>query len=97
MHGGRRQPAHQLLGGGDLLPAVAACEVLDQPGALGPEPGGAQRVVPALAPVDEPQGLLGELQGALALAAERAGDGRLGQQVEIAQRARVAASQPQGG
>ena len=69
-------------------PRPSAC---DQPGALDPEPGGAQGVVLAL---QEAQGPLGDLQGAFALPAEPAGDGGLGHQVEVAQRrgGRVAAA-----
>lgn len=83
VHLGRRQSAHQVLGGTDLLPAVAAGQGLHQPGALDPEPGGAQRVLLLLQQV---QGPLGDLQGAFAFPAAPPGDRRLGHRVEIAQR-----------
>lgn len=82
MHLRRGQTPDQALGRGELLPAVAAREVLDQAGALDPEPGGAQRVVLAL---QEAQGLLADGEGPFALAAEPGGDGGLGHQVEIGQ------------
>lgn len=85
MHFGRRQSAHQFLCGAQFLPAVAAGQGLGEPGALHPEPGGAQRVGVL---VEEAQRPSGELQGPFAFAAEAAGDGGLGQQVEVAQRPR---------
>ncbi len=85
MHLGGRQSAHQFLRGAQFRPAVAAGEGLGEPGALHPEPGGAQRVGVL---VEEAQRPFGELQGTFAFAAEAAGDGGLGQQVEVAQRPR---------
>lgn len=82
MHFGGRQSADQLLGGGEFRPAVAAGLVPHQGGALHPEPGGPQRV---LLVIDEVQGPLGDLQGALALPAQPSGDGGLRHQVEVAQ------------
>ncbi len=91
VHLGRGQPLDELLGLGELLPAVPAGHAGDQPGPLGPEPGGPQRVLLLL---QQAQRRLGDLQGAFALAAEAGGDGGLGQQVEPLERGggRVAAA-----
>lgn len=91
VHLGRGQPLDELLCLGELLPAVATGQAGDEPGALGPEPGGPQRVLVLL---QQAQRRLGDLQGAFAFAAEAGGDGRLGQQVEPLQRGggRVAAA-----
>ncbi|GAA3082522.1 hypothetical protein GCM10020254_28650 [Streptomyces goshikiensis] len=83
VHLGRGQPLDEFLGPGQFLPAVAPAEAGDQPGALGPEPGLAQRVVTVL---QHPQRRLGHLQGAFPLPAEPGGDGGLGDQVEPVER-----------
>ncbi|MCZ1002219.1 hypothetical protein O1M63_36075 [Streptomyces mirabilis] len=82
VHLRRRQAAHQVLGGGELRPAVPAGLCLHQAGALDPEPGGTEGVVLVLQDAQRP---LGDLQGALALPAQPARDGGLGHQVEVAQ------------
>ncbi|CAM5496415.1 hypothetical protein STANM309S_00324 [Streptomyces tanashiensis] len=81
--GGRREALDEFLGTGDLGPAVAPAEVGLEAGHLGPEPGGAQRVV--LVAVEEPERRAADLRGPLPLAAEPGGDGGLGEQVEVAQ------------
>jgi hypothetical protein len=66
VHRGGRQAAHQLLGAGDLVPAVAPAEGLDGLGAADPEPGGTQRVRLL---VEQVEGASGQGEGALDLAA----------------------------
>ncbi len=82
VHFGGRESADEFLCGGEFRPAVAAGLGADQDGALHPEPGGPQRVLLVL---QEVQGPLGDLQGALALPAQPTGDGGLRHQVEVAQ------------
>lgn len=64
VHLRRGQTAHQVPGGGEFLPPVAARLGGDETGALDPEPGGAQRIAPVLQDVQRP---FGDLQGPFAL------------------------------
>ncbi|ESU47380.1 hypothetical protein P376_4642 [Streptomyces sp. HCCB10043] len=83
LHGRRREPPHQLLRRGQLLPAVPLVERLHQTAALHEEPGLAQRVGLG---GEDPNCLLGDGQRAFAVAAEAGGDSGLGHHVDVAQR-----------